>query len=100
MKESRGLAEAGTDQIKLRGRGENLRTGKYNRAGYRKGRQKNCLSDKKGYDEKMALLQPNHDPGGVIAWVRRQKHAGNRKQQQDDNPGLKELLHLLIIAPY
>jgi hypothetical protein len=46
-----------------------------------------------GCDKQAALVQPNHDPGGIITWVRRQKHAENGKQQQEDDPDLKSLLH-------
>jgi hypothetical protein len=93
QKESRGLAEAGTDEVKLRNSCGNLRTGKYNPGSWRKGRQRNCWRAQKGCDKQAAFVQPNCDPGGIITWIRRQKHAENGKQHQEDDPDLKNPLH-------
>jgi hypothetical protein len=92
-KESWDLAEARTDQIKLRDSRGNLRAGKYGRRSCRKGRQRNRLSHKKACDKEAAFLQPSHDPSGIITWIWRQKHAENGKQQEDDDCDLKRLLH-------
>lgn len=89
----RGLAEAGTDQVTLHSRRGKPRKGKYVPGSRRKGRQRNCRSDQKGCDKQAALVRPNHDPGGIVTWVRRQKYAENGKQQQEDDPDLKSLLH-------
>jgi hypothetical protein len=94
------LAEAGTDQITLRHSRGNLSTGKHNPGSWRNGRQRNRRSYQKGCDKQAALIQPNHDPRGIITWVGRQKHAENGKQQQEDDPDLKNLLHKNMIAPY
>jgi hypothetical protein len=70
-----------------------MSSGKYDWVGCRKRRQKNYLRNKNGCDKQAAFFQPNHDPGGVIICIRRQKHAEDGKQQQEDDPELKILLH-------
>jgi hypothetical protein len=92
-KERRDLAETATDQIELRHSRGNLRTGKYDPESWRKGRQRNRRGDQKGCDKQAVLVQSNRDAGGIISGVRRQKHAENGKQHQQDDPDQKSLLH-------
>lgn len=72
--------------------------GKKDWGGCRKRRQRDNLRNENWCDKQAAFFQPNRDPGGVITCIRRQKHAEDGKQQQDDDPELKILLHKLIIA--
>jgi hypothetical protein len=92
-RELKSLAESGTDQIKLRDRSGKVRTGKHYRRGWHKRRQGNYLSHKSWRNKQPAFIQPNHDSSGVIACIRRQKHTENGKQQQDNDPDMKILLH-------